>query len=94
MRGCQGDDDGVVRNAQFIELGEHPADIFVVGHHDVVVFALPALTLVLLRAVSPEMHGGGVVPEKERLAFLVHLVDKRQGMVGGFVVDCLHALFR
>ena len=87
-------DDGVVGDAQLVELGQHPADVLVVGDHDVVVVALTAaLALVLLGAVGPEVHGGGVVPEEERLVRPCGILSmKRERMLRHFVVDGLHAL--
>ena len=85
-------DDRVVGDAELIELVQHLADVLVVGDHHVVVVALPALALVLLGAVRPEMHGRGVVPEEERLVGLVRLVDEAQRVLRDLVVDGLHAL--
>jgi hypothetical protein len=64
------------------------------GDHHVVVVALTALTLVLWRAVRPEMHSSGVVPQEERRAVLVCLVDEVQRVVCDLFIDCLHAFFR
>ena len=69
-------------------------DLLVVGHHHVVVEPLPALALVLLGAVGPEVHGRGIVPHEERLPVPVSPVDELEGTVGHLVVDGLHALLR
>src|SRR5271155_2885962 len=45
-------DDGVIGNAQLIELVEYLADLFVVGHHPIAVVVLPALAAVLLSEVG------------------------------------------
>ena len=64
-------DDRVVGDAQLVELGQHPADVLVMGHHDIVVVSLAALALVLFGAVGPEVHRGRVVPKEKRLPVLV-----------------------
>src|SRR3984893_17627420 len=57
--------DRVVGDTQLVELGQHPADVLVMGHHDIVVVSLAALALVLFRAVRPEVHRGRVVPQEK-----------------------------
>ena len=63
-------DDGVVGDAQLVELVEHLADLLVVGDHPIAVVVLPALAAVLVGEVGPEVHGRRVVPEEERLVRL------------------------
>ena len=47
----------------------------------------------LLGAVGAEVHGGGVVPEEERLVLPCGILSmKRERMLGDFVVDGFHAL--
>src|SRR3954470_3265541 len=42
--------------------------------------------------MGAEVHGGRVVPNEERLAFLVDLIDEGERMVGHLVVNGFHAL--
>src|SRR5262249_31159278 len=55
-------DDCIISDTQLVELREHPANILVMCDHHVVIVALTALTLVLRRAMRPEMHSSGIVP--------------------------------
>jgi hypothetical protein len=84
--------DGVIGDAQLIELSNHFADILIVRDHHVVIKPLSALAPVLFGAVGPEMHRGGVVPEEKGLAVLVRLVHEIERMFGNLVIDSLHAL--
>jgi hypothetical protein len=59
--------------------------------HYIVVKPLPAFADMFFGGVSPEMHCRGIVPEKERLARLVDLVDEAQCPVGYLIVDGFHA---
>jgi hypothetical protein len=79
--------DRIVSNAQFVEPGQHGADVFIVRYHRIVVVALPALAFAFFRAMGPEMHTGGVVPHEKRLSFPVLLVDKLQGPLSHLFVD-------
>ena len=73
------DDDGVVGDAQLVELVEHHADVFVVLDHPIVVVALPrSCRGVFVGDVGAEVHGGRVEPEEERLVGLVRLVDEAE----------------
>ena len=83
--------DRVLGDPELVELREHPPDVLVVGDHYVVVEPLPALAPVLLGAVGPEVHGRGVVPDKERFAILVRPVDEVERVPGHLLVDGLHA---
>jgi hypothetical protein len=88
-------DDGVVGDAQLVQLVEHDADVFVVSDHYVVVLALAvALALVLVGRVGPEVHGRGVPPDEERLVRLMRVVYEAHGVFGDLVVDGLHPLPR
>ena len=87
--------DGVVGDAELVELVEHPPDLLVVGDHDVVVLALTvALAQVLLGGVRAEVHGRRGPPHEERLVRGVGFVDEPQRMLGDLVVDGLHPLLR
>src|SRR5262249_57995877 len=71
-------DDGVVSDAQLIELVEHLADLLVVDDHAIAIGILAALADILFGDVSPEVHGRRVVPEKEWLvgfSLLLHPCD-------------------
>ena len=74
-------DDGVVGDAELVELVEHHADLLVVHDHAVAVGILPALAEVLLGDVRAEVHGRRVVPEEERLiglGLLLHPGERRR----------------
>ena len=60
-------DDGVVGDAQLIELVEHLADLLIVDDHAIAVGVLAALADILFGDVGTEVHGRRVVPEEERL---------------------------
>ncbi len=85
-------DDGVVGDAQFLELLEQLADHGVVLDHAVGVNAEAGLALALWLEVRPDVHAGGVPPDEERLAVLVRLVHEVQRALGDLFVDRLHAL--
>ena len=72
-------DDGVVGDAQLVELVEHLADLLVVDDHPIAVGVLAALAEVLLGDVGPEVHGRRVVPEEERLVRLGLLLHPGEG---------------
>ena len=85
-------DDGVLGDAELVDPVEHLPDELVVGDHHVVVVALAALALVLRGAVGPEVHGGGVVPEEERLLGLGRVGHEAERVLGDLLVDGLHPL--
>ena len=85
-------DDGVVGDAQLIELVEHHADLLVVDHHPIAVRVLAALADIFCGDVRAEVHGRRVVPEEERLVRLRLLFHPRHRPVGDLLVDGLHAL--
>ena len=70
-------DDGVVGDAQLVELVEHLADLLVVDDHAVAVGVLAALADILLGDVGAEVHRRRVVPEEERLVRLGLLLHPR-----------------
>ena len=89
------EDDRVIGDSERVEFFQHLADVLVMGDHHVVVLALAvAFAPMLFGAVSAKVHAGGVVPEKERRAGLVRLVDEFEGAFRHFVVDGFHALLR
>ena len=66
-------DEGVVGDAELVEIVEHLADVLVVVDHRVVIGRLPAARLpeALGLGVGAEMHVGRVEPDEERLAGVV-----------------------
>jgi hypothetical protein len=85
-------DDGVVGDAQLVELGEQLANLLVVGDHPVSVVVLPALAAVLVGEVGPEVHGRRIVPKKEWLLRLGLLLHPGQSTGGDLFVDGFHPL--
>ena len=88
-------DDGVVGDAQLVDLVEHGADILVVVDHRVMVRALPAsgLAQALGFGVGAEVHVGEVDPDEHRFPGLGLFFDEFGGTGGGIIIDSLHALF-
>ena len=88
-------DDGVVGDAQVIQLLQEGAHAVVVVDHDVVVFRLPApgLAQAFGLGMGPKVHVRGVEPHEERLIGLGLAVDVFRGRGQDLVVDGLHALF-
>ena len=60
------------------------------GDHDIIIEPLTALALVLLGTVSSEVHGSGVIPHEEGLAFFMSPVDKVKGSISHLIIDGLH----
>ena len=87
-------DDGVVRDAELVELGQQLADHAVMLDHAVGVDPDPGLARDAGRQVGPDVHPGRVEPDEERLVGLVRLVD--EAFRGGqeLAVRRLHALAR
>ncbi len=85
-------DDGVIGDAQFIELVEHLADLLVVGDHPIAVIVLPALSAVLVGEVGPEVHRSRVVPEEEGLVRLGLLLHPAESGRRDLLIDSFHAL--
>ena len=86
--------DGVVGDAQLVELVEQLADVPIVLHHAVGIEAQPRLSLRLLLQVGEDVHAGRVPPAEERLAVRVGLLDELQARVEELLVHRLHALDR
>ena len=85
-------DDGVIGDAQLIDLVEDLADLLVVGDHPVAVVVLPALAAVLVGEVGPEVHGRRVVPEEEGLIRFDLLLHPADGACRDLLIDSFHAL--
>ena len=64
------DDDGVVGDAEIVELLQHPADHVVVLDHAVGVEADAGAALGRLLQMRPDVHARGVEPDEERLVVL------------------------
>ena len=88
------EDDGVVVDAEFLDLGKDTADAVVVLEHAVGIEADAALAFPFLAEVGPDMHACGGHPGKEWFAILVGPFDEINRRVGKFVVSGFHALFR
>ena len=88
-------DDGVVGDAQVVQLLQQGAHALIVVDHDVVVFRLPAagLAQALGLGMGPEVHVRGVEPHEERLIGLGLAVDVFRGRGQDLIVDGLHPLF-
>ena len=88
-------DDGVVGDAQLVDLVEHGADVFVMVDHRIVIRALPAsgLAQALGFGMGAEMHVSKVDPNEHRFSGLGLFFDKFGGTSGGIIIDSLHALF-
>ena len=87
-------DEGVVGDAELVEIVEHLADVLVVVDHRVVIGRLPAsgLSEALRLGVRVEVHVRGVEPDEERLARVVLALDEILGRGDEFVVAGFHAL--
>ena len=71
---------------------QHDADVLVVRDHNIVVVPLSALAFVFFGTVGPEVHTGGLVPEKKRVAFFVVLINKVERVLRNLLIDRLHPL--
>jgi hypothetical protein len=72
-------DDGVVRDAEIVELVEQLADHLAMLHHTVGIQADPGSPFRFLLQVRPDMHAGRVEPYEEGLVVLYRFVDKLFG---------------
>ena len=86
------DDDGVVGDAEIVELLEKLADVAVVLDHAVGIDAQARLAFALFLEMREDVHAGGVVIAEERLVGLGLLVHPRNGGIGELIVDGFHAL--
>ncbi|MNX32731.1 hypothetical protein D3C86_629430 [compost metagenome] len=88
------DHDGVLGDAQVIQLFQEFAHVLVMLPHAVgiIVAGHAALALVLGPDVREQVHARGVHPQEERLVVLAVLVQVVQRRAHRFVVDGLHAL--
>ena len=85
-------DDGVVLDAQFLELGEQLADMAVVLDHAVGIDAETGLAFAFLLQMREDVHAGGVPPDEERLVGLLGAFHELERTGGDFLVHRLHAL--
>ena len=86
-------DDGVVRDAEVVELLEQLADLAVVLDHAVRIEAQAGFALGLLLQARPDVHARGIPPDEKRLVGLVSLVDELKRPLGDLLVDRLHPPF-
>ena len=85
-------DDGVVLNAQFLELREQLADVTVVLDHAVGLDSKPGLALGFLFQMGEDVHAGRVEPDEERLSRLRIFVHETHCRVEELLVHGFHAL--
>ena len=90
------DDDGVVGDAQLVQLIEQGAHDVVVVDHGVVVGGLPppGLAQALRLGVGAEVHVGRVEPDEERRVRVHLAADEILRRGRNLVVDRLHPLLR
>src|ERR1700680_3721744 len=88
-------DDGVVGDAEVIELFEEFADDLIVLDHYVMIFGLPATRLAndFGFGVSAEVHMGGVEPNEEGHVRFDLALDKSLSFSDDLVVDRPHPFF-
>ena len=84
--------DGVVGDAELVELGEQLADLAVVLDHAVGVDPEAGHPLRLRLEVGEDVHAGGVPPHEERLSVRMRLVHEGERLGGDLLVDRFHAL--
>ena len=91
------DDDGVVGDADVVEVLEQIADIIVhlrhAGFFEAVVALIVHLRLVLLRQIGEDVHARGVVPDEERLAGRLGLIHEPLRVLNQNFVEGLHVVF-
>ena len=85
-------DDGVIGNAQLIDLIQHLSDLLVVGYHPIAVVILSTLATVLVGEMSSYVHRRRVVPEEERLLGLDLLLHPADSVRGDFLINSFHPL--
>jgi hypothetical protein len=84
-------DDGVVGDAQLVELVEQLADVPIVLHHAIGIDPQTGLALRFLLQVREDVHAGRVPPDEERLAVRVGLLDELETCREELLVHRLHA---
>ena len=87
-------DDGVVFQAELLELGQQLADVAVVLDHAVGVDALPGLAVRLRLQVREDVHAGRVPPDEEGLVGLLRPLHEVERLGRHLLVDRFHALAR
>ena len=85
-------DDGVVVEAQFLELVEHLADLAIMLDHAIGIDAETGLACNAFLQVREDVHLGGVPPQEERLVGLLGALHEVDGLGVDLLVDGLHAL--
>ena len=70
------DDDGVVGDAEIVELFQKLADLAVMLHHAVRIDAEAGLALRLRLEARPDVHAARVEPDEERLLVPAGAVDE------------------
>jgi hypothetical protein len=88
------DDNGVIRDAQIIQLLEQLANHAVVLHHTVGFQSKDGLALRVGLEVRPDMHSGRVEPAEKRLARLVLAIHEIKRSCQKFLIHRFHALNR
>ena len=84
--------NGVVGDAELVELVQQLANMHVVLDHAVPIFILAGNTSKLVLYMGAEMHPRAVPPDEEGLALCMRAVDEVEGAGEGFLVDRLHTL--
>ena len=84
--------DGVLLEAECLELVEHLADVAIVFDHAIRIDAQAGLAVRFLLQVREDVHAGGVPPEEERLVRLLGALHEIQRLRRHFLVHGLHAL--
>ena len=87
------DHDGILSNAQVVQLLEQLPHVAVMLQHAVGVKVQVGLAVPLRRDVGVVMHPGGVEPDEEWFFGLVLAVNEIQGRAEEFLIHRFHALF-
>ena len=83
-------DDGVVLEAQFLELVEHLSHMSVVLDHAVGIRPQARDALAFRLQMGVDVHPGGVPPEEEGLVLLFGIVQEAKRFLGDFLVNGFH----
>ena len=87
-------DDGVLVEAELLQLRQHLPHVPIVLDHAIGVDAQAGLARRLLLQMREDMHPGRVPPQEERLVRLLRAVHEVQCLGRDLLVDRLHALAR
>ena len=87
--------DGVVGDAQFVNLVEDCTNVLIVIDHGIVIFALPSpgLSQAFRFDMSAKMHVSEIHPDKERFPGLVLFFNKVCRSCCEVIINDLHAFF-